>query len=189
MVINQYQLIEEDIIRQLKVNDHVVVGIDGMSASGKSTLTTYLEEKYFARVIHMDDFFLQDHQRLEARLNEVGGNLDYERFYREVIYNIKANKDIVYQQYNCQTKSMTQKIIEKDFHLLVIEGAYALRSEFRDVYDLTYLMVINSRTQIQRIKTRSEGLYERFVNEWIPMENSYIDHSNLQAIVDRVIIN
>lgn len=36
------------------------------------------------RLSHMDDFYLQGRQRTYERLNEVGGNVDYERFAKEV---------------------------------------------------------------------------------------------------------
>ena len=189
MVINAYKLIEEDIIQKLQSKSRVVVGIDGMAASGKTSLARYLEDKYFARVIQMDDFFLQDHQRTEKRLKEIGGNIDYERFYQEVVLAVRNHQDINYHQYNCQTKEMKKETIKNDYHLLIIEGAYALREAFRDIYDLTYLILINSRTQIQRIKTRNEALYDRFINEWVPMENLYIDALDLKHVVNRFVIN
>jgi uridine kinase len=106
-----------------------------------------------------------------------------------VIQSIKNREDIHYHQYDCQRKTMTEKLIKNDYHLLIIEGAYALREEFRDVYDLTYLILVNSRTQIQRIKTRNELLFERFVQEWIPMENKYIETFDLKKVVNRCVIN
>jgi hypothetical protein len=43
-----------------------------------------LSEQPDATIFHMDDFYLQGRQRTYERLNEVGGNVDYERFAKEV---------------------------------------------------------------------------------------------------------
>ena len=56
------------------------VAIEGGSASGKTTLSQLLETIYDCTIFHMDDFFLQPHQRTPLRYAEVGGNIDRERF-------------------------------------------------------------------------------------------------------------
>lgn len=187
MDIDQYQIILNDILDLLKSKNQIAIAVDGMSCSGKTTFSTYLQNYLYARVIHMDDFFLQDSQRSERRLNEIGGNLDYERFYREVVKPIQNHQAIHYHQYNCQTKVFTKKSIPEDYHLLVIEGAYALREEFQAIYDLSYLFFIDADEQLKRIKSREPRLYHRFIEEWIPMENRYIEALNLKQKVNRVV--
>ena len=40
---------------------------------------------YFdCHIFHMDDFYLQKYQRTQERYNEPGGNVDRERFKKEV---------------------------------------------------------------------------------------------------------
>ena len=60
---------------------HVLIAIDGPAASGKTTLAARLEKRYGADVLHMDDYFLQPHQRTPDRYAEPGGNVDRERFF------------------------------------------------------------------------------------------------------------
>ena len=62
------------------VQGRTVLAIEGGSASGKTTLGNILYEIYGCTVFHMDDFFLQPHQRTPERYNEIGGNVDRERF-------------------------------------------------------------------------------------------------------------
>ena len=64
---------------------HVIVAIDGPASSGKTTLATELAAHYGAAVLHMDDYFLQPHQRTPERYAEPGGNVDRERFLREAL--------------------------------------------------------------------------------------------------------
>ena len=52
-----------------------VIAIDGMAASGKSTLAARLAEELDGCVIHMDDFFLPPELRTQERLSSPGGNV------------------------------------------------------------------------------------------------------------------
>ena len=44
--------------------------------------------------------------KTEERLKEVGGNVDYVRFYEEVIQGLKSGQRICYRPYNCQTMAL-----------------------------------------------------------------------------------
>ena len=68
------QKIKEIIHRRLKENGRMKLAIDGMAASGKSTLACKLAEEFGGEVIHMDDFFLPMDLRTAERLEEPGGN-------------------------------------------------------------------------------------------------------------------
>lgn len=78
---------------KLRNKQPLIIAIDGRSASGKTTLAKELNELFLSEVIHMDDFFLQPEQRTEERLSEVGGNVDRERFLREVALPLKACRE------------------------------------------------------------------------------------------------
>jgi uridine kinase len=183
---NIQSIIENDIRIQLKKKKPIIIAIDGMAASGKSTMAQRLSKSFDGEIIHMDDFFLQDHQKTQERLSEIGGNLDYERFKQEVIQSLLHQRDIHYQAYNCQSKTMTSKTIHYQQSLIIIEGAYALRPEFRTYYDLTYLIMIEPTEQIKRLEKRNPHMIQSFINQWIPMENTYIDHMDLINQADRV---
>jgi len=46
----------------------IAIVIDGMSASGKSTLGYYLKELFDCNLFHTDDFFLQDEQNIKCNI-------------------------------------------------------------------------------------------------------------------------
>lgn len=88
-----------------------VVAIDGMSASGKTTLGQQLKNHFLkANLFHMDDYFLQPHQRTPDRLAETGGNVDYERFKDEIIFHLNDKNGFSYQIYDCMTQSLGSPI-------------------------------------------------------------------------------
>lgn len=159
-----------------------VVAIDGMSASGKTTLGQQLKN-YFpeSNLFHMDDYFLQPHQRTLDRLSETGGNVDYERFKDEIILHLKDKSGLSYRIYDCRTQKLGE-LIKVDWQpLVIIEGAYSQHPFFGDIYDLRVFCEIEKKEQEERIlKRNGKDMLEQFVNEWIPKENKYFEEYDIK---------
>lgn len=172
-----------------KINDILIrkktciIAIDGMSASGKTTLGNWLHEQFpHSCLFHMDDFFLQPHQRTPDRLTEIGGNVDYERFYQEVLCNILAKQDVKYRPFYCATQSLGPELEIPFASLAIIEGAYSQHPYFGDIYDLRIFCEISNTEQKERILKRN-GLekWKRFESEWIPKERAYVEHFHIKS--------
>ena len=71
--------------------------------------------------------------------------------------------------------------------VIIVEGAYALREEFRKIYDFKVLVTIYPSKQIERLKRRNVKLIGKFVDEWIPKEKKYIDSYKIVNFVDVII--
>lgn len=157
-------------------NTPILIGIDGMCASGKTTLGYYLQNEFDCNLFHMDDFFLQSHQRTHARLNEIGGNVDYERFKKEIIDPMMNKQNIIYKPFNCSLGRL-QIGEEYSFNRLnIIEGSYSQHPYFGDVYQAKVYMSISEEKQLERIRKRNgDMMLQRFVSEWIPKENMYFE--------------
>lgn len=163
-------------------NRQVTVAIDGMCASGKSTLGKLLAKKYDCNLFHMDDYFLRPVQRTKERLQEAGGNVDYERFYQEILSHLSDKEGLVYQRYDCGSRTLAEKVQVPYHRLNIIEGAYSQHPYFKEVYDLRFFLTISPEKQKQRIRIRNgEEHLERFVNEWIPMENHYFETYEIRS--------
>lgn len=156
--------------------DTILVAIDGKCASGKTTLGNYLQEIYNCNLFHLDDFFLQQHQRTEERLSQVGGNVDYERFQSEVLKSVAKGEEVIYRPYSCLEGRITEEILIKKHRLNIMEGAYSLHPYFNDPYDVKIFMNIDEKDQIDNIRKRNgEDKLQRFASEWIPKENKYFE--------------
>lgn len=152
----------------------VKLAIEGGSASGKTTLSAILEQVYDCTVLHMDDFFLQSHQRTTERLLKPGGNIDIERFVREVLIPLKQNKDIQYRKFDCQTMQIKPAETISPKKLTIVEGAYSMHPQTAGSYNLSVFLDIDSQLQKERItKRNTPQMAERFFSQWIPMENLY----------------
>lgn len=168
-----------EMIDQCK-KESIIIAIDGHAGSGKSTLASLIKEKYNATVFHLDDYFLQPHQRTKQRLNEIGGNVDYERFLLEVLIPIETNLNIEFQKFDCQLQKLLPKIIIKPSKIIVIEGSYCHRPEFCHHYDIKVALHIDTEVQKKRILDRNgQQRYLDFINKWIPLENKYFEHYNI----------
>lgn len=182
------QLIINQIDSLMASQSTVRVAIDGYCGSGKSVLASLLQRVYHANLIKMDHFFLPRELRTPERLAEPGGNVDYDRFLREVVPGLLAGSAIQYQVFNCQTMMLEEMITLPHNALTIIEGSYSMHPRLGNPYDLRLFLRIDPEEQIRRILQRvGPVMLERFVQEWIPMENHYFAAMHIAEKCDLVL--
>jgi Uridine kinase len=185
---DKYKVVINKIDQLLKIKDPIYVVIDGKCGGGKTTLATYLKDHYQCSVIHMDDFFLQPHQRVKERYQEAGGNVDYERFEKEVISRLKVNSTFDYQIFDCVEMKLSDYTTVNKNNLYVVEGSYSLNPYFSLTYDLKIFIDIDKDKQKERIIKRNViEKYKMFEELWIPYENNYFDTFKIKELVDLII--
>ena len=161
-------------IDALRTETHpVIIAIDGPCTSGKTTLAEKLAELYDCNVFHMDDFFLRPEQRTPERLEEVGGNVDYERFREEILIPLQTGKPFSYRPFDCGTFALAEPVAVIPKQLNIIEGTYSHHPYFGDPYDWKVMLTVTPELQRERILRRPAFLHQRFFEQWIPMENRY----------------
>lgn len=158
---------------RLRQDGRLVVAVDGPCASGKTTFAQGLGEEFGGAVIHMDDFFLRAEQRTPARLAEVGGGVDRERFSEEVLKPLMRKEEFSYRPYSCRDGLLGDPIPIPARGLILVEGSYSLHPEFGRYYDLSLFLDVSSEEQLKRLEMRSPEKLERFRTEWIPKEEAY----------------
>ena len=169
-------------------NSLVIVAIDGHCTSGKTTLSKFLNKKYNCNIFHMDDFFLRPEQQTNDRLNEIGGNIDYERFNKEVLIPLNLGKDFSYRPYDCHNKTFKNQVNVLPKTLNIIEGSYSMHPNFTSNYNLKIFLNVSPELQKNRILKRDKSLHQNFFDKWIPMENRYFKEYNIDQNCD-IIIN
>ena len=160
-----------------------IIAIDGRAASGKSTLAAQFAAVTGAGVVHMDDFFLPMELRTEERLNTPGGNVHYERFAKEVLPRLSSHEAFDYTKFDCSCMALngTRTVAAGDIRL--VEGAYCCHPALGEYMDVRVFSDVTPREQLRRIRMReSEEMVNRFIERWIPMEESYL---KAYAIRDR----
>jgi uridine kinase len=114
-------------------------------------------------------------QRTPERFAQVGGNVDYERFYDEVLLPLKSGEAFSYRPFDCGSFTLAESVAVTPKKLNIVEGTYSRHPYFGDPYDLKILLTVDEETQRQRILKRPAFLHSRFFEEWIPMENRYFE--------------
>lgn len=166
----------------------VAVAIEGNSGAGKSDLAHRVAQRYDCNVIHMDDFFLQPHQRTEERFRQAGGNIDYERFQGEVADRLKGEEEFRYRIYDCSRSALTDTVRVAPKRLTIVEGVYSMHPLWKERFDLRIFLTVDPVIQLERIRRRNgANMLKRFQEEWIPMENRYFETYGIADQCDLVI--
>jgi len=183
-----FNLLIRKIEELLDQKEQILIGIDGDSGSGKSTIAGLIKDALGGNLIHMDDFFLQPEQRTAERLSEPGGNVDYERVSVEVLEKIKSNNEFTYGKFECESMTITKQITIDWKPLNIIEGVYSLHPALIEFYDYKIFLKVKPETQETRIFERNgKEALEVFKDRWIPMEKLYFQTYSIEKAVDLVI--
>ena len=177
-------------LEELLKQGHVLLAVDGGSASGKSTLAKSLAERFDATVFHADDFFLQKHQRTKERLKEAGGNLDRERLKEEVLLPLSRSQNVLLRRFDCRTMTLSEPEEIRSKSFVILEGAYSMHPSLREFYTLSLFLKISEETQKKRIEARNTPeVAARFLDTWIPMEKRYFEAFDIENACDFSILN
>lgn len=165
----------------------ILVAIDGPCASGKTTLAKKIAAELDCNVIHTDHFFLRPEQKTAERLFEIGGNLDRERFFEEVLSPLLRKRPFSFRPYDCQKGEKGEEIFVPMKKITVVEGSYSHHPFFGDVYDLRVFLEISPEAQKRRLLSRNPQSHRRFLEEWIPKENAYFEAFSIREKADYIL--
>lgn len=181
------QAVIERIERVYTERERVFVAIDGPCTSGKTTLATVLQRRFGGNVLHMDDFFLRPEQRTPERFAEPGGNVDRERFEDEVLAPLAAGNIVQYRPWDCHTGDFAASHSVEPARLTIVEGSYSMHPALRGYYDLMICLTIDSGEQLRRLEARNPRMLQRFIDEWIPLENRYFASTETRTAADMIV--
>ena len=170
-----------------KERGRCLVAIDGNSGSGKSTLAAQLAAASGATLLHMDDFFLPPQLRTEARLDTPGGNIDSERFVKEIIKGLEKGRTFSYRAFSCKNSSYIEKTAPHST-VNIFEGVYSMHPDWQAELNLKVFLQIPPEVQQDRILHRSgpEQL-KKFTELWIPLENRYFEFCGIRESCDYIV--
>ena len=171
----------------LAEREHVFVAIDGPCASGKTTFARILNERFGGNMLHMDDFFLRPEQRTPERLAEPGGNVDRERFETETLAPLAGGKAALYRPWDCHAGDFTSARTVKPARLTVVEGSYSMHPSLRGYYDCMICLAIAPTEQLRRLEARNPRMLQRFIDEWIPLENRYFEATGVRTAAEMIV--
>jgi len=151
-------------------NEGLVVAIDGDAASGKTTLSQLLKERYHGTVIHTDHFYLPFDQRTDI----VAGHMNIKKILHEVLIPHALGKDTHYEWFDPHINRVRSTIYEPYQKLLILEGSYSMHPDLQPYIDVKIVLSVSADIQHSRILARSsEEVLAKFISTWIPQEKKY----------------
>ena len=174
-------------IERISQKDHLIVAVDGRCGSGKTYQTNLLAEETACRVIRMDDFYLPMDQRRPDWQTFPAGNIDIDRFLREILIPLRDGTLSSYRPYSCKTGEYGDEIILRGAPLTVIEGSYCMYPSLAPFYDCKIFLTCSQKTQRRRLQAREGERFGVFLERWIPMEERYFAHFSVPSSADVVL--
>ena len=174
--------------RLLETKERVIVALDGMSCSGKTTFAAQLAQKFSGSVVHMDDFFLPADRFTEQMQALPGGNMDLARFQAEVLSPLAAGVDFSYAPFSCKEQALLSDKAQVTGRLIVVEGAYALLPAWGRYWDLSLFLQVSQEEQQGRLLLRNgaRGMVP-FLKRWIPREEAYFAACHVRNRCDEIV--
>lgn len=164
----------------------IVIAIDGNCGSGKSTLSEILYQKFNCSIFHMDDYYLPFSRRDSNWENIPAGNMDLERFKKEVLTPAKAGQTVCYQPYHCRTDSLQDGVLIQPQQLVIVEGSYSHHPVLADLYDYKIFLTCLKEEQKHRLLLREGDRFRFYEERWIPMEEHYYDVCQIKKRADAI---
>jgi uridine kinase len=156
---------------------HLLIAIDGRCGAGKTSLSRLIASVYGAMVLHMDDFFQTEEQKSAGERAPVA-NIDGARL-MAALKPLSRGEAFEFRSYNCLTGEFLPPRLVRPGRMSVVEGSYCLHPEIRLDYDLRIFLTVDPETQKARLKVRNPELYDRFIEAWIPQEETYFKAYNI----------
>lgn len=165
-------------IRRLPVGDHssVLVGIDGGTGAGKTTLGKQIARELHGQHVSGDDFIRPRSQLRDSgdASPELGHVHDWRRCATELLRPLSRGVAADYQPFDwVSEKFREQRRIEPG--LVVVEGVFTLRAELAVYFNYRIWLLADRHERIERTVAR-DGEWSRssLMEWWMPDEDEYL---------------
>lgn len=155
----------------------ILVGIEGQSGTGKSTLAHRIQESLGdAAVVHKDDFYSAVPEHILAQLSPSEGYaqyFDWERLKEQVLLPLSSGSDASYQRFDWTQRVLGAWIsLSSSTRIVIVEGVYSLRPELRAYYDVKVWVDTDEETRTSRLVARGENT-QAWIRRWSAAEQYY----------------
>ncbi|MBE6692157.1 MAG: hypothetical protein E7586_02335 [Ruminococcaceae bacterium] len=179
-----------DLIENATEANPIVIAIDGRSASGKTTFAKEISQITGVSVIHTDDFCRPRDEKGNLAISQFDGNFDIERFYKEAVCGIKSRKGFEIGIFDCSKGCISHRNKYPKSNCYIVEGAYSHNPKLGDYATLKLFFNVDKIIQQERIlKRNGKDALEKYLSVWIPAEERYIEHYNINEKSNHIINN
>lgn len=169
----------------------LLVGIDGRSGVGKSTLARVLANHLDAAVIEGDDFYAGGIElRTDSPESRAAACIDWTR-QRSVLEALSAGRPAYWRPFDWEAfdgrlRDEPTKLAPR--LVVILEGVYAARPELADLFDLRVAVVVPDDMRLARLAAR-EGTVGPWERQWHEAEEFYFREIMPADVFDIVLNN
>ncbi|MDV6038094.1 kinase [Bacillus sp. SM-B1] len=185
-----------NIMKKHKEN-RFILGIDGLSRSGKTTFVTKLKENMKQEsipfhIFHIDDLIVERNKRYHTGYEEW-----YEYYYLQ--WDIKWLRQKFFQKLQNETKLKLpfyyddtdlcemKKVQIPIVGVIVIEGVFLQRKEWRDFFHYMVYLDCPRETRFLRESKKTQKNLSKFENRYWKAEDYYLEMESPKDLADLVI--
>ncbi|MGG2014955.1 kinase [Bacillus sp. S10(2024)] len=179
---NERKLLE--IIENNSVGSRFILGIDGLSRSGKTTLVEKLiqnmkEKKISFHVFHIDDYIAQREKRYNT------GNEEWYEYYklqwdtdwlsRNFFSKLKSANHLILPVYDDESDTHNRQEVQfSNASVIIVEGVFLQRKEWRSFYDyVVYLDYPRSKRFLRESEDTQKNI-TKFEKRYWKAEEFYV---------------
>ena len=161
-----------------------VVGIDGGSGAGKSTVAASVAGVLRASVVQTDDFFSSHRTGAEwgacTAAEKAALAIDWRRLRAEALEPLRAGREASWHPFDLAAYEdatgsglATEVVIRRPTRVVVLEGIYSCRQELDDLIDLRVLVEAAAVVRRERHNEREAAAEAEWHNRWDEAEDHY----------------
>ena len=178
-------------------NERFILGLDGLSRSGKTTLSKKLCEILKERniphlVLHIDDHIVEREKRYHTENEEwieyYQLQWDVEWLTHQLFEKLKVSNELILPFYDSTTDTSILRTIQLPVHgVIVIEGVFLQRKEWRIFFDkIVYLDCPRSKRFLRESEEAQENI-SKFTKRYWKAEDFYLSTVRPKEHADMVI--
>jgi uridine kinase len=197
-LIQAVTLLENELSR-LNLDNRILIGVDGLSRSGKTTivkkLSQSLEEKGISTyVFHLDELIVERKRRYKTGFEpwyeyyQLQWDIDWlaNNFYSK----LRVAKELMVPFYDSELdKQKLEKVFLPEFCYIIIEGVFLQRKEWKDFFDYTVFIDSSREERFQRENKETQANIEKFQQRYWKAEEYYMEVEEPKNQADLILNN
>ncbi|SFU99041.1 kinase [Alicyclobacillus macrosporangiidus] len=184
-------------IHKRHVGERFILGIDGLSRSGKTTLAEALRDELLRAgqnvcVFHMDNHIVDRNKRYhtghEPWYEYYALQWDVEYLRENLFMKLRRSREIILNFYNDDlNKQFVKTVLIPDRCVVIVEGVFLQRPAWREFLDYCVYLDCPREVRFARERASVQAAIEKFKNRYWKAEDHYLESVRPLAAANMVV--
>lgn len=179
--------------------ERFIIGIDGLSRSGKTTIGNFLYSHYVEKgvpvvLLHLDDYIVERKRRYETGIESWREyyelQWDVEQLAEDLLAPLKTASKLSMEVYDeTSDQHRAESIYLPENSLIIIEGVFLQRKEWRAYFDFLCYVDSPREKRFGRENTETQKQWKKFEQRYWKAEDYYLKEIHPEVSADYLISN